>query len=110
MLSVWLWRLARRELPARLRELAIVHGLVVSAVSVRNQRARWGSCATTGRISLNWRLVQTPDPVCDYVLLHELMHLRQANHSARFWRLVEQACPGFREAEQWLRREGKALF
>ena len=61
-------------------------------------------------IALNFRLVQMPPAVCDYVLLHELMHLRQQNHSRRYWRLVEAVCPNYREAERWLRVEGKALF
>jgi predicted metal-dependent hydrolase len=54
--------------------------------------------------------VQMPAGIRDYVLIHELMHLRQQNHSRRFWRLVEEACPGYRDAERWLRAEGKALF
>jgi hypothetical protein len=54
--------------------------------------------------------VQTPEAVRDYVLIHELMHLKQQNHSRRFWRLVEEACPEFRESERWLRTEGRSLF
>ena len=103
-------RLAREELEPRLRALASVHDLVPGRVSIRNQRSRWGSCARDGNIALNFRLVQMPPAIRDYVLLHELMHLRQQNHSARFWRLVEQACPGFKDAERWLRIQGKALF
>jgi predicted metal-dependent hydrolase len=103
-------RLARQELEPRLRELAAQHDLHPGRVSIRNQRSRWGSCAREGNIALNFRLVQMPAAIRDYVLLHELMHLRQQNHSARFWRLVEQVCPGFREAERWLRAQGKALF
>jgi predicted metal-dependent hydrolase len=103
-------RLAAVELPPRLRELAAIHELAVARVSIRNQRSRWGSCARGGNIALNFRLVQMPPPIRDYVLLHELMHLRQQNHSPRFWRLVEEVCPHFREAEQWLRKEGKELF
>ena len=95
--------LAARELPARLSELARLHGLVVSAVSVRNQRTRWGSCSRSGRISLNWRLIQLPPAVRDYVLLHELAHLRHLNHSARFWREVARVCPHYAEARAWLR-------
>lgn len=106
----WLWQLARRELPARLQQLAVRFGLSVTAVSIRNQRSRWGSCATTGRISLNWRLVQTPPAVRDYVLVHELMHLRQPNHSRRFWRLVAAACPDFQSARQWLRAHEAELL
>lgn len=102
--------LARAELTPRLLALASAHGLRVANVIVRNQQSRWGSCSREGAIALNFRLVQMPDDVRDYVLLHELMHLKQQNHSRRFWRLVEQVCPGFRDAERWLRREGKALF
>ena len=103
-------QLARQELEPRLRELAAQHDLRPGRVSIRNQRSRWGSCAREGNIALNFRLVQMPPAIRDYVLLHELMHLRQQNHSRRFWRLVEQACPGFKEAERWLRVQGKVLF
>jgi predicted metal-dependent hydrolase len=102
--------LARAELLPRLRELAVVHNLTLGAVTVRNQRSRWGSCARNGNIALNFRLVQMPAHVCDYVLVHELMHIRQQNHSRRFWRLVEAACPEFRDAERWLRTIGRTLF
>jgi predicted metal-dependent hydrolase len=101
---------ARAELVPRLYDLAAQNGLEVSRVSIRNQRSRWGSCARTGQIALNFRLVQMPEQVRDYVLVHELMHLRQQNHSRRFWRLVEAVCPAFREAERWLRTEGRSLF
>jgi predicted metal-dependent hydrolase len=96
---------ARRELPARLLEFAAEHGLTVSRVSVRAQRTLWGSCSRrNGSVSLNWRLIRMPDEIRDYILLHELAHLRHANHSRRFWALVESMCPGYREAERWLRR------
>ncbi len=95
---------AGRVLPARVAELAGAHGLTVARVSVRNQRWRWGSCSRAGHICLNWRLVLMPDWVRDYVILHELMHLRRLDHSPRFWKLVADACPEFREARAWLRR------
>jgi predicted metal-dependent hydrolase len=100
---------ARVELPPRLLGLAAAHGLQVSRVSIRNQRSRWGSCGRDGHISLNWRLVLMPDWVRDYVLVHELMHLRRLDHSATFWELVEDACPVFREARRWLREHGPGL-
>jgi len=102
--------LAREELAPRLDELAARHGLRVAGVSIRNQKSRWGSCSPAGRIALNFRLVQMPRDVSDYVLLHELMHLEQQNHSRRFWRLVETVCPDFRAAERWLKTEGRGLF
>jgi len=79
-------------------------------VTIRNQRSRWGSCARNGNIALNFRLIQMPPEVCDYVLIHELMHIRQQNHSRRFWKLVAAACPEFRERERWLRVQGRSLF
>ena len=99
-------RKARVELPARTWELAAVTGVEVKHVTVRNQRSRWGSCSASGTISLNWRLVQTPDFVRDYIIYHELMHLREMNHSARFWARVEEVCPGWRDAERWIKRNG----
>ncbi len=102
--------LARTELVPRLHELAAQHDIRIGSVSIRNQRSRWGSCARNGNIALNFRLVQMPPAIRDYVMLHELMHVRQQNHSRRFWRLVQQVCPGFREAERWLKTKGRALF
>jgi predicted metal-dependent hydrolase len=100
---------ARAELPARLLELAREHGLTVTRVSIRNQKTRWGSCGRDGHISLNWRLVLMPAEVRDYVLVHELMHLRRLDHSRAYWRLVAAVCPGYREARQWLRTNGPSL-
>ncbi len=101
---------ARDVLPPRLHELAAAHGHTVTAVTIRNQRTRWGSCTSTGRISLNWRLVQMPPSVRDYVLLHELMHLRVRNHSPRFWQQVARVCPQVNEARRWLREHGSSLL
>ena len=100
---------ARRELPPRLHELGRDLGLQVPKVSVRNQRWRWGSCSPRGHICLNWRLVTMPDWVRDYVLIHELMHLRRLDHSRKFWKLVADACPAYQEARRWLREHGRSL-
>jgi predicted metal-dependent hydrolase len=104
-----LWNLAARELPVRVAELAREHQFVVRRVSVRNQRSRWGSCSRHGTISLNWRLIQTPIFVRDYIILHELAHLKEMNHSKRFWREVARLCPDFARAERWL-KEHSDLF
>ncbi len=101
---------AKRSLPPQLRALAARHGLTVTRVTIRNQRSRWGSCSRDGRIALNFRLLQMPPAVREYILLHELMHLPHPNHSRRFWRAVEAVCPTFREAERWLKRSGHDLF
>jgi len=101
--------LAMHELPQRTREMAASHALQVLRVSVRSQRSRWGSCSRSGTISLNWRLVQTPQLVRDYVIVHELMHLRHMNHSAAFWNAVELAFPEWKQAEAWLKAQTDLL-
>lgn len=95
--------LAVAELPFRVKELADRHRFTVARVIVRNQRTRWGSCSRRGTISLNWRLIQTSEFVRDYIILHELAHLRHMNHSHRFWAEVERLCPDYRAAERWLK-------
>ena len=103
-------RRAARELPPELIALARLHGISVNRVSIRNQRSRWGACSSTGSITLNWRLILVPDFVRHYVMIHELMHRRELNHSNRFWRHVAAACPRADEARRWLRTEGQQLF
>jgi predicted metal-dependent hydrolase len=101
---------AMEELPVRLHELAALHGVAgVTRVSIRSQRTRWGSCARDGHICLNWRLVVMPEHVRDYVLIHELMHLRRLDHSPAYWRLVAAACPDYAAARAWLRTHGQSL-
>jgi len=102
-------RLAEGELPEVVRRLAALHQAPVRRVSVRNQRSRWGSCSRRGTISLNWRLVQTPSFVRDYIVLHEFAHFQHMNHSRRFWREVERLCPDFLKAEHWLKRNHHLL-
>ena len=100
---------ASRELPPRLAELAALADLRVTRVTVRDQRSRWGSCSTRGAIALNWRLLMMPPAVRDYVLWHELMHLKRADHSPAFWKLVGEVCPDYRSAKAWLSKHGKEL-
>ena len=102
-------QLAARELPPRVLELAARHGLTVRRVTVRSQKSRWGSCSRRGTISLNWRLIQTPAFVSDYICLHELMHLQQMNHSPGFWREMERVCPDYRLAKRWLKEHSVLL-
>ena len=101
---------ARVALPDALRALAARHEVTVTRVSVRSQRSRWGACSAQGAITLNWRLVLVPAFVRDYVMLHELMHRRELNHSRRFWRHVAAVCPRYQEARRWLLTEGQQLF
>lgn len=105
------WRkIASAELPDRCRELASRHGHTPTRISVRDQRSRWGACSSRRSITLNWRLVQMPPHVADYVMLHEIAHMTVPNHSAKFWLQVSSICPDWREAEQWLRQFGRELL
>lgn len=104
-----LWSLADKELRWRTEQLAGAHQVEIKRIVVRNQRSRWGSCSPRRTISLNWRLIQAPARVRDYLIVHELMHVREMNHSPRFWRLVEEACPDYGQAEAWLNSHGWLL-
>jgi predicted metal-dependent hydrolase len=106
----WYRARAERELPAQLLALAAQHGIPVARVRVLNQRSRWGACSARGVITLNWRLIRVPAFVREYVLIHELMHRRELNHSRRFWHLVSACCTRHAEARRWLREEGKLLW
>ena len=101
-------RTAVRELVAMLvEEEAPLIGVKPIRIQIRDQRSRWGSCSTRGTLSFNWRLVLAPFDVLDYVVVHELCHLREANHSSKFWNEVGQVCPEWRDAERWLRKNGR---
>jgi hypothetical protein len=105
----WYRREARRRLTEAAEGYAPGLGVRVSAISVRDQRTRWGSCSHSGRLSFSWRLVLAPSPVLTYVVLHELCHLREFNHSKSYWRLVESVRPDWRDAAGWLREHGHEL-
>jgi len=104
-------RRATRELVAMIaEEEAEALGVAYERIQVRDQRTRWGSCSTRGTLSFNWRLVLAPLDVLDYVVVHELCHLREPNHSRRFWSLVESRRPAWREQRAWLRDHGPELL
>jgi predicted metal-dependent hydrolase len=78
-------------------------GLIPSAISIRGQRSRWGSCSSDRAVSLNWKLLAAPLEVIDYVVIHELAHIRHMNHSEAFWALVEEFCPQWKTSRRWLK-------
>jgi predicted metal-dependent hydrolase len=94
---------AKSELPARLQELAAAHGFTYARVCIKNNVSNWGSCSVRGNINLNLRLLTLPERLQDYVMLHELCHLKEMNHGPRFHALLETVCPGHRELEKELR-------
>jgi predicted metal-dependent hydrolase len=102
-------RLARRRVTEVVGREAPRLGVAVPRIAIRDQRTRWGSCSAGGTLSFNWRLVLAPGGVLEYVVVHELCHLREPNHSPRFWRLVEHARPTYAREREWLRRHGWEL-
>jgi len=101
---------AQHYLPMRAEELAHKHGFKFARVRIKNQKTRWGSCSAKRNINLNMRLMMAPDGAIDYVIIHELCHLRELNHSAAFWALVESYCPEFRHWRAWFRQHGPSLI
>jgi len=108
-LERWFRRAAQREIAPRLDHAVAALGTSYRALTIRNQRTRWGSCSSNGAMSFNWRLLLAPEPVLDYVVWHEACHLRVMDHSPRFWALVRRHCPGYEEQRRWLRRQGATL-
>ncbi len=94
---------AKKELPPRLAELAAQHGFKYNKVFIKNNISNWGSCSSLGNINLNLRLVELPSELQDYVMLHELCHLRYLNHGREFHALLESVCPGHRALARELR-------
>ena len=98
----YLQKQAHEVFTARVETFSKQMNLYPSSVSVRGQKTRWGSCSSEGRVNLNWKLLAAPPEVIDYVVIHELAHLKHMNHSPQFWGLVSDHFPGHREAKKWL--------
>ena len=108
-LTDWLKKQARQRLLKRVDFHAEQLGLSYARLGVRDQSSRWGSCSSTRSLSFSWRLVLAPKHVLDYVAAHEVAHLKEMNHSERFWQLVARTLPEHEEARRWLRIHGQDL-
>jgi hypothetical protein len=102
-------RAARAEISRRLDAATAASATSYSSLTIRNQRTRWASCAPGGAMSFNWRLMLAPERILDYVVWHEVCHLRHADHSSAFWRMLGEHHPPYRDASAWLRENGSAL-
>jgi len=85
-------------------------GVLYQRIKLSNAKQRWGSCNPKGNLCFNWRLVMAPREILDYVVIHELAHLKELNHSARFWAIVKKVIPSYREAKKWLKDNQPRLF
>jgi predicted metal-dependent hydrolase len=108
-LETWYRRRAREVFAERLAVCNVAYGYTYGRVSIKEQKSRWGSCSRQGNLNFNWRLLLAPLPVLDYVVTHELAHLKELNHSDRFWQLVARGCPNYLVHRRWLRMHGRAL-
>ena len=101
---------ALKIIPARVEYFAKVIGVTYGKITIRNQKTRWGSCSSKGNLNFNCLLMLAPPEVLDYVVVHELCHRKQMNHSKAFWLEVEKVLPDYKEARKWLKEEGSQMI
>src|SRR5512145_2826399 len=107
--TAWYREQARRICSQRAAELAQEMGLSFACIRISSARTRWGSCSSRGTLSFTWRLVLAPAEIVDYVVVHELAHLRQPNHSPHFWAIVAEFIPDYKQRRAWLKKHGASL-
>ena len=107
--KVWYHTQAKKVIAGRVKAYADLYGFEYRKVNITNAQTRWGSCSPRGSLNFSWRLVMAPVPVIDYVVVHELVHINEKNHSRRFWDKVQNILPGYSQQVQWLKSNGHSL-
>ncbi len=105
----WYREHALEKLQDKVDRYAKVIRVAPSSVGIKTFKSRWGSCSATGRVEFNWRVIIAPNHIVDYVVVHELAHLRHHNHSPEFWKGVERVVPDYQECREWLKVNGRRL-
>jgi predicted metal-dependent hydrolase len=108
-LTRWYRTHAEKKLREKAGRYARVLGVCPTAVGIKAFKSRWGSCDNRGVVQFNWKIIIAPNRVVDYLVVHELCHLKQHNHSPRFWKCVESILPDYRECREWLKQNGRIL-
>lgn len=103
-------KIAKKEIAVLAEKKAKKLGRRINRITVRDTRSRWGSCSSTGNLSFSWRLIFAPSEVMEYVVAHEVAHLRYMNHSDKFWNMVAYLCPDYEVAKEWLKLHGRELY
>ncbi len=101
---------AKRIIPPRVRKYAEIIGVDYGSITIRMQKSRWGSCSAKGNLNFNCLLMRAPEEILDYVIVHELCHRKEMNHSDRFWAEVEKVMPSYKERRKWLKDHGNELM
>lgn len=101
---------AMEDITVRVKKFASAAGVSVGRITIRNQKSRWGSCSSKGNLNFNCLLMLCPEKVRDYVVVHELCHRKEMNHSSKFWEQVEKIMPDYREHRRWLKAEGGKII
>lgn len=101
---------AQRYIPERVSFYAAIIGVTYGRITIRNQKTRWGSCSSKGNLNFNCLLMLAPEEVIDYVVVHELCHRKEMNHSAAFWNEVAKVLPDYRKSVRWLKTDGSMLM
>lgn len=105
----WYFEKAKQKITQRVAIYAKKLGLEYNAVKITNAKRHWGACTSKRNLIFNWKLIKAPLSVIDYIVVHELAHLIEANHSSRFWRIVKTNCPDYQKAKDWLKQNGEFL-
>ena len=108
-LTQWYWHHGEQRLRDKTRRYAEIVGVEPKSISLKNYKARWGSCTVSDDIIYNWRIIIAPHRIIDYVVVHELCHIREHNHSPSFWKLVGKVIPGYKNCRAWLTANGPNL-
>lgn len=103
-------KLAKQIIPEKVAHYARLTGVTYGRITIRKQKTRWGSCSREGNLNFNCLLMMAPPEVLDYVVIHELSHRFEMNHSSRFWAQVEKVLPGYRKPRKWLKEQGGGLM
>ena len=101
---------AKEGLPGIVKKYADLMGVTYNRITIRHQKTRWGSCTKTGNLSFNCLIMKMPESVRDYVIVHELAHRKELNHSTKYWMIVSEYCPWYKESKQWLKENGSRLL
>jgi len=108
-LAEWYREHALEKLREKVDRYAKVVRVASSSLGVKTFKGRWGSCSSKGHVQFNWKIIIAPNRIVDYVVVHELCHLHEHNHSPEYWKCVERVFPDYRECKEWLRLNGRGL-